>query len=370
MAFLATRLLTRATTTAMMAAPRTFWRAASTKAAAASSITGEGKVATAAPAHTGAGAGDRSTYMTSVVEGSTNGAPLFDPAMFRVDTPSDVGVHPMSGTTGAEVLGVDLSLPLSAADKERILDAYFRYGCVFFRDQNITHAEHMALAESLGEPEAHPIVAGIEGYPKIVRIIKEANAETSFGETWHSDHSFMDEPCVGSILVARELPPFGNDTLFASMYAVYDSLSDGMKSLLDGLTAVHSAAYAFNPEGGNRQDKYDGKQEMKYKLHPILEREVEHPAVITHPVTGKKALFVNSMFTYRFKGMTRKESLPILEYLFSVVAQPQFQARFRWAPGSIAFWDNRAVQHMAIGDETRFRRVMERVTLKGRRPEA
>lgn len=146
------------------------------------------------------------------------------------------------------------------------------YGAVFFRDQDITPAQHLALAAEFGEPEPHPIVAGIPGYPEIVRIIKEANTPTKFGETWHSDHSFMDEPCVGSILVARELPPYGNDTLWASMYAVYESLSDGMKALLNDMTAIHSAAYAFSPEGGSRKDNFDGKKEMKYQLHPILER--------------------------------------------------------------------------------------------------
>lgn len=274
----------------------------------------------------------------------------------------------MSGTVGAEVRGVDLSRPLCRGDKERILEAYFRYGAIFFRDQDLTHDQHLALAMEFGEPEPHPIVAGIDGYPDIVRIIREAHTPTKFGETWHSDNSFMDEPSVGSLLVARELPPFGNDTLWASMYAVYDSLSDGLKEMLCGLTAVHSAAFAFNPTGGNRQDNYDGKKAMKYQLHPILERDVEHPAVITHPVTGKKSLFVNSMFTVRFKGMSFAESRPLLEYLYSVVERPEFQCRFRWAQGSVAFWDNRATQHMAIGDETRFRRVMERITLKGCQP--
>lgn len=360
--FASTRLLSTLRTRAPRPAAA-FWRAASS-VVDPSNLTPTS--APAEPAVAPATAGDRSSYMTHVEDGPSS--PLFDPSMFRLDAPTSANVHPMSGTVGAEISGVDLSQPLSQADKEHILDAYFRYGAVFFRDQDITQAQHMTLAETMGDPEAHPIVAGVEGFPKIVRIIKEANAVTNFGETWHSDHSFMEDPCVGSILVARELPPWGNDTLFASMYAVYDSLSEGMKTMLDDMVGVHSAAFAFNPEGGNRQDRYDGKDAMKYKLHPILEKEVEHPAVITHPVTGKKALFVNSMFTVRFKGMTRKESLPILEYLYSVVEQPQFQCRFRWTPGSVAFWDNRAVQHMAIGDETRFRRVMERVTLAGRAP--
>ena len=226
---------------------------------------------------------------TCATNGIVNGTPKFNPAMFNILSSQQVDVYPLSGTVGAEVRGVDLAQPLSDADKDRILEAYFRYGAVFFRDQNITHAQHLALAAEFGEPEPHPIVAGIDGYPEIVRIIKDANSVTKFGETWHSDHSFMEEPCVGSVLVARELPPYGNDTLWASMYAVYNSLSDGLKAMLDDMTAVHSAAYAFRPDEGDRSDNYDGKKEMKYQLHPILQQDVEHPAVITHPVTGKKS---------------------------------------------------------------------------------
>lgn len=306
---------------------------------------------------------------TGALTGEIGGEIKFNPAMFNVGVPdASVDVMPLSGAVGAEIRGIDLSRQLTDEDKERILGAYFRYGAVFFRNQDLTQAEHYRLACEFGTPEPHPIVAGVDGFPDIVRIVKDAGTVTKFGETWHSDNSFMHEPSVGSLLVARELPPYGNDTLWASMYAVYESLSPGLKTMLDSMVGIHSAAYAFNPNEGSRSDNYGGKKEMKYEMHPILEQDVEHPVVITHPVTGRKALFVNSMFTVRFKGMTQKESRPLLEYLFSVVERPEFQCRFQWAPGSVAFWDNRATQHMAVGDETRFRRVMERITLKGCAP--
>ena len=184
---------------------------------------------------------------------------------------------------------------------------------MFFRDQDITPAQHLALAAEFGEPEPHPIVAGIPGYPEIVRIIKEANTPTKFGETWHSDHSFMEEPCVGSILVARELPPYGNDTLWASMYAVYDSLSDGMKTLLNDMTAIHSAAYAFSPEGGSRKDNFDGKKEMKYQLHPILERASPTPPPLPQACVhtqGSHVVCAASRVRYRRGGAPSHHHAP------------------------------------------------------------
>lgn len=281
-------------------------------------------------------------------------------------------ILPLTASCGAEIWGPNLGAPLGDAQLHAIRAALLAHGVVFFRDQEISLDAHVELASRFGTIDRHPIVRGLESHPDVLEIVREVGAATNFGETWHTDNSYMRAPSLGSILVAREVPPWGNDTLFASMNAVYGGLSPGLQAMLNGLEAVHSASAAFDPatvKGGAFTDDAasDGgaAAAMTYELTEDLHTESVHPVVRTHDETGRKGIYVNSMFTLRFAGMTKEESAPLLTYLCAQVERPEVQCRFRWAPGSVAFWDNRAVQHLAIGDNSSHRRVMQRVTLEG-----
>ncbi|MEK9726165.1 MAG: TauD/TfdA family dioxygenase, partial [Rhodospirillaceae bacterium] len=184
----------------------------------------------------------------------------------------------------------------------------------------------------------------------------------NFGGLWHSDTAYLERPPMGAILAARELPPVGGDTLFANMYLAYDALSDGMKALLAGLVGVNSSAKARATQTREDRMKTDAKVSEDTELIG------EHPVVRTHPETGRKLLYVNYGHTVRFKGMTEEESAPILDFLFRHLSRPEFTCCFRWHPGSIAFWDNRATQHNPVNDYHGHKRVMHRITIAGDRP--
>jgi taurine dioxygenase len=228
---------------------------------------------------------------------------------------------------------------------------------IFFRDQEITPEQHLAFGRLFGDLMVHPAAPHIEGYPELLRIYADKDSPRANGESWHSDVSCEPEPPMGSILLIEECPPKGGDTLFASMYAAHDALSDRMKDYLEGLVAVHDGEHVYRGTYSNFgvQDK------------PVYPR-AEHPVVRTHPVTGRKCLFVNRGFTTRILGIPLDESDAILDYLFDHSANPLFQCRFRWRPKSIAFWDNRCVQHRAMWDYWPHTRAGGRVTVKGDRP--
>lgn len=287
-------------------------------------------------------------------------------AGFSSSTVSSLEIRPLTGTIGCEVLDVDVT-KATDAEMETIKQALWDYTVIFFRDQTLSPASQLEFSRKWGTPDRHPIVQGMEEFPEVMRVVREANAETTFGETWHSDNSYLPQPSMGSILYGIEIPEYGNDTLFANMYAAYDGLSDGMKEMLEGMKAVHGAGRAFSVSD-ERKDRYEGNDAMKYEKSEALHREVEHPVIRTHPVTGKKAIYVNTMFTYRFVGMTDEESAPLLQYLFSLCDRPEIQCRFRWQPGSVAIWDNRCVQHIAINDYSATQRTMQRVTIEGETP--
>ena len=216
--------------------------------------------------------------------------------------------------------------------------------------------------------ERHAIVKGLDNYPDILEVVKEAGTKTRFGEVWHSDNSYLPEPSGVSVLIGREIPSVGNDTVWAGMHLVYENLSKGLRETLDGMRAIHSASRAFS-KSESRKENYDGKSQLKYEESEALYREVSHPVVRTHPISGKKVIFVNQMFTLRFDGWTEEESKPLLDYLTGLPNRPEVQCRFRWKPNSIAIWDNRLVQHIAIGDGADTRRRIQRVTTKGEVPE-
>ena len=263
----------------------------------------------------------------------------------------------IAGALGAEITGVDLSKSIPAKE---IREAFLEHQVVFFRDQQLDPAQFMAFARGMGTPVEYPFVKGIDGFPEVIEVKKLEHEKHNFGGIWHSDTAYLAEPPMGSMLLAREVPPHGGDTLFASQYLAYESLSSGMKSLLSGLKAVNASSKANVTRTREDRIKEQGGSGKEY--------EAEHPVVRTHPETGRKALYVNTGHTVRFAGMTEEESAPLLEFLFQHQIRPEFTCRFQWRVGSIAFWDNRCTQHNPINDYHGHRRVMHRITLAGDRP--
>ena len=266
-------------------------------------------------------------------------------------------VRRIAGALGAEVLGVDLAKDFP---EEEIRRALLEHQVIFFRDQRLAPAQFMAFARRMGKPIEYPFVRGIDGFPEVIEVKKLEHERHNFGGIWHSDTTYLEEPPMGSMLLARELPPYGGDTLFANQYLAYESLSEGMRRLLDGLTAVNSSANA--DVSRTREDR------IKEQARTTEELVSEHPVVRTHPETGRKALYVNVAHTACFKGMTKEESAPVLSFLFQHQVKPEFTCRFQWRVGSLAFWDNRCVQHNPVNDYHGHRRVMHRITLAGDRP--
>ena len=270
-------------------------------------------------------------------------------------------IQRIAGALGAEISGVDLSESLSMAQAREIRAAFLEHLVIFFRDQPLAPARYLAFARQFGAPVEYPFVKGIEGFPEIIEVKKLEHERTAFGAVWHSDTAYLERPPMASMLLARELPPVGGDTLFANMYLAYETLSEGMQRLLQGLTGVNSSAKA--DASRTREDRI-----RSAGAAPQAELVAEHPVVRTHPETGRKALYVNPGHTGRFAGMTEDESQPLLEFLFRHQVRPEFTCRFGWRPGSIALWDNRCTMHNPVNDYHGFRRVMHRITLAGTRP--
>jgi alpha-ketoglutarate-dependent taurine dioxygenase len=271
-------------------------------------------------------------------------------------------IRPLSGAIGAEIVGVDLGEDLDAATIALIRGAWLDHLVLFFRDQALPPARLLALARRFGEPIEYPFLQGLDGFPEITPVVKLPHERVNFGGLWHSDTAYLEEPPMGTMLLAREVPPWGGDTLFANMYLAYETLSPGLRRLLDGLLAVNSSAKADVTK--TREDRI--RERPRAEARP--EYEALHPVVRTHPETGRKALYVNFGHTVRFRDMSEEESGPLLRFLFQHQSRPEFTCRFRWRAGSLAFWDNRAAQHNPINDYDGFRRVMHRVTLRGDRP--
>jgi taurine dioxygenase len=275
-----------------------------------------------------------------------------------------IDVRPVSAAVGAEILNVDLADPLQDRTYREIRNALNEHGVIFFRDQKLTPAQHLAFTELFGETEHDDSssMAAVDGFPMIGEVRKEPEATRNIGGNWHSDHSFDPLPPLGAVLLARELPDYGGDTLFASMYAAYDALSDGLKKTLNGLNAVHAKTRAFVALPTDRQVSAEEKAKIEQKF---AAREAVHPVTPRHPESGRRVLFVNPTYTVRFEGWTEKESRPLLEYLFQHAQRPEFTYRFQWREGSIAFWDNRSVWHYALNDYHGSRRLMHRICVKG-----
>ncbi|MCW8096229.1 TauD/TfdA family dioxygenase [Streptomyces tauricus] len=264
---------------------------------------------------------------------------------------------PQARTIGAEIRGVDLSRPLDPALREELNRALLEWKVLFFRAQHLTSEQQSGFARNWGELETNPLLARGSS-ADVVRFDKGAGATPTFENVWHADVTFRERPALGAVLQLREVPPFGGDTMWADMAAAYDNLSPEVKDRIDGATAVHDFIPGFA--------RFYGPE----RLAPFQDAfpPVEHPVVRTHPETGRKLLFVNTSFTTRITGLAREESDQLLRHLVQQAHVPEYQVRFRWQAGDIAFWDNRATQHYAVNDYGTHRRVAERVAIAGDRP--
>ncbi|QYJ06516.1 TauD/TfdA dioxygenase family protein [Qipengyuania flava] len=265
-------------------------------------------------------------------------------------------VRPMTPAIGAEIYGIDLGANDIASRIPEIRAALLKHGVIFFRDQDITSEQHIAFARHFGELEIHPATPKDQPNPEVLRI---AHGPKSRGQenNWHSDVTWREEPSLGSILLAREVPECGGDTLFANMHLAYERLSDQMKRFCEGLTAVHDIARVFAKRLGK------SPEELHEQYPPM-----RHPVIRTHPETGERAIYVNTGFTSHIEGLSKDESAWLLDHLYKTAWDVEIQCRFRWQAGSIAFWDNRVCQHLAVSDYFPARRVMERVTIAGDKP--
>jgi taurine dioxygenase len=272
--------------------------------------------------------------------------------------------EPLSGALGAEICGVDISNELDDATIAAIRQALLLHGVIFFRDQELDIPRQKAFASRFGKLFLHPNIAGAKADPAIIDVIREPGDKKIIGEDWHSDTPQVAAPPMGSLLYAVEVPSFGGDTMFANQYLAYDALSTGMKAMLSGLRALHSDRRVAGPARD-----LDAAHAAKVKDDSQWRETANlHPVVRTHPETRRKALYVNRQSTIHFENMTEDESRPLLEYLCQHAHRPEFTCRFRWRKGSVAFWDNRCAQHIAINDAMPSRRVMRRLQIEGDAP--
>ncbi len=267
------------------------------------------------------------------------------------------GLVPQGRVIGAEIHGVDLSRPLSAALREELNRALLEWKVLFFRGQSLTSAQQRDFAANWGELETNPLLARGSS-DDVVRFDKGAGGTPTFENVWHADVTFRERPALGAVLQLHEVPPSGGDTMWADMAAAYDNLPETVKARIDGAWAVHDFIPGFA--------RFYGPE----KLIPLQDEfpPVQHPVVRRHPETGRRMLFVNTSFTTHIGGMEREESDRLLSYLVRQAHVPEYQVRFRWQAGDVAFWDNRATQHYAVDDYAPHRRVAERVAIAGDRP--
>ena len=276
---------------------------------------------------------------------------------------SRIEVEPL-GACGAEIHGVDVAADLDDATVADIRQALLDHCVIFFRDQKLDTARHKVFARRFGDIFIHPNYNGVVPDPEVIEVRREPHDAHIVGEEWHTDTTMSQEPPMGAILYALEVPPYGGDTMFANQYAAYAALSDGMKRMLAGLRAVHSDRKVAGPRAG-----MNAKRSTKVREDADWRETIStHPVVRSHPETGRKLLFVNASYTIGFEGMTEAESRPLLDYLLEHGHRPEFTCRFRWRPGSIAFWDNRSTKHIAVHDAGPHRRLMRRIQIAGDKP--
>lgn len=275
-----------------------------------------------------------------------------------------ITVKPVGSALGAQVSGVDLSQDLDDQVIAEIRRALLDHLVVVFRDQHMTPEEHLAFGRRFGTLNIHDHVAGMAEYPELVEVRKEPEDVRNFGGAWHSDVTYIEEPPLGSILYAKQVPDVGGDTLWSNLYLAYENLSVGMRSLLDTLTAMHTPAkiYGVGSKDWSKDTAMDSHPDQK------AEYETEHPLIRTHPETGRKSLFISGLFTPRFKDMTEEESAPLINFLMQQARREEFTWRHQWKANDVVFWDNRPTLHYALNDYAGQRRIMHRVTVNGDKP--
>ena len=272
-----------------------------------------------------------------------------------------IKVTALSRFVGAEVSGVEIAGGLSDPQFLELRQAFVKHGVIFIRNQNLTPDQHIEFAKRWGKISVNRFFRAVDSHPVIAEVRKEVHQKTNIGSTWHTDHSYDQVPAMGSILYARAVPKMGGDTLFSSMYAAYEALSDGMKNTLLRMHAEHSSRHAFG------EAAYNGLDDMEGRLSSAAEatQDAIHPVIIKHPLSGKPALYVNGEFTVKFEGWSKEESQPLLDYLYAHAYKNEFTCRFKWTKGALAIWDNRATQHCALNDYDGEQRLMHRITIRG-----
>jgi taurine dioxygenase len=269
-------------------------------------------------------------------------------------------ITPLSSALGAQIDGIDISQPLSAQDRDTIEQALLEHQVLFFRDQPIEPQQQARFAAYFGDLHIHPIYPNVPEQPEVL-VLDTAVTDVRDNAMWHTDVTFLPTPALGAVLSAKLLPAFGGDTLWASGIAAYEALSTPLKQMLQGLTATHDFTRSFPLERfGNTAEDLARWEEARRKNPPL-----SHPVIRTHPVSGRRSLFVNEGFTTRINELSESESETILKLLFAHATRPEFTLRWRWQANDVAFWDNRVTQHFAVDDYRPARRVMHRATVLG-----
>ena len=272
-------------------------------------------------------------------------------------------ITPLSPALGAIVSGIDLRQPLDDSKQQALEQALLAHQVLFFRDQPLEPTQQAAFAARFGDLHIHPIYPNIPEQPQVL-VLDTAVTDVRDNAIWHTDVTFLETPALGAVLAAKQLPAYGGDTLWASSSAAFEALSKPLQRLLDGLTASHDFTRSFPLERfGNSHEALERYHEVQRQHPPVI-----HPVVRTHPVTGRKGLFVNEGFTTRINELEPAESDALLRLLFAHSTRPEFSIRWRWQENDVAFWDNRITQHYAVDDYRPARRVMHRATILGDRP--
>ena len=271
-------------------------------------------------------------------------------------------VHPLTPAIGAEITGLDLSMPIGEPTLTSLRKTWLERRVLFFRNQALSPEQQLAFTRQFGEIEKYPFLPGIEGYPLIAPVLKLAHETVNFGGLWHSDTAYLEAPAAGATLYAVEIPPLGGDTIFANMVMAYDTLAEPIKQQIRDLRAINSSAKADVTKTREDRIKAAGESVQRQEFVSI------HPVVRTHPETGEKILYVNEGHAVRFDGWSEEASRLLLELLYHHQRKPEFQCRFRWSVGALAMWDNRSCQHYPVNDYHGYRRLLHRISLRGDRP--
>ena len=280
-----------------------------------------------------------------------------------------VDIHPITGTIGAEVEGVDLKGAISAALAGQLRSALWAHQVIVLRDQHLDIPAQKQLTAIFGEIMRLPYVEPMENDPEVIAVLKEASEQNVgvFGGDWHSDFSFLENPPAGSVLSAVEVPDCGGDTVWSNQAAAYDALPAALREIVDGRDAIHVGKPYGVKHAPPKEARTGGSIRMT-RDDPNADLETKHPCVVTHPGSGRRALFLNPIYTTRLEGMSEAESTPVLEALYKHAVRPDFCCRLRWTPGTVAVWDNRMTMHYAVNDYDGVRRLLYRTTFSGTPP--